>query len=196
MNARRSLNIFFAVLVFGLAAAFSVSAVAAETYKLDPELTSVVFRAKYIGVTYAYGRFNGPTGSFIFDDSSPAKNFIEIQLNAKDVDTAVEKRDKHLRSPDFFNAGEYPIVSFKSTSVKKIAKDTYEVSGTLTLLGNTRPLSVKVQETGSGKDPWGNFRRGFETSFTIKRSEFGMNFMLAGVSDEVAITVSVGGIRQ
>lgn len=196
MNARRSLNIFFAVLIFGLMAAFSISAHAAETYKLDPELTSIVFRAKYIDVTYAYGRFNGPTGSFIFDDSSPANNFIEIQLTAKDIDTAVEKRDKHLRSPDFFNAGEYPIVSFKSTSVKKIAKDTYEVSGTLTLLGNTRPLSVKVQETGSGKDPWGNFRRGFETSFTIKRSEFGMNFMLAGVSDEVAITVSVGGIRQ
>ena len=146
-----------------------------------------------IEISFGFPTF---TGSFIFDDSSPANNFIEIQLTAKDIDTAVEKRDKHLRSPDFFNAGEYPIVSFKSTSVKKIAKDTYEVSGTLTLLGNTRPLSVKVQETGSGKDPWGNFRRGFETSFTIKRSEFGMNFMLAGVSDEVAITVSVGGIRQ
>ncbi len=196
MNARRSLNIFFAVMVFGMAAAFSVSAVSAETYKLDPAHTSVVFRVKYVGVTYVYGRFNGPTGSFVFDESSPSKNSIEMQVNAKDVDTAVEKRDKHLKSPDFFNAAEYPLVSFKSSSVKKLNTDTYEVSGNITLLGKSRLLSVKAQGTGSGKDPWGNFRRGFETSFTIKRSDFGMNFMLGGVSDEVVITVSVSGIRQ
>ena len=196
MNSRRFLNIFSAVLVFGLLAIFSVSAYAAETYKLDPAHTSVVFRVKYVGVTYVYGRFNGPTGSFVFDESSPSKSSIEMQVNAKDVDTAVEKRDKHLKSPDFFNAAEYPLVSFKSSSVKKLNTDTYEVSGNITLLGQSRPLSVKVQSTGSGKDPWGNFRRGFETSFTIKRSDFGMNFMLGGVSDEVVITVSVSGIRQ
>lgn len=66
MNARRSLNTFFTVLIFGLVAAFSISAHAAETYKPDPELTSIVFRAKYIDVTYAYGRFNGPTGVSIW----------------------------------------------------------------------------------------------------------------------------------
>ena len=196
MNARHSLKIFLAVLIFGLVAAFSVSAYAAETYKLDPGHTSVVFRVKHLGVAYVYGRFNGPTGSFMFDESSPAKSSIEVQVNAKNVDTAVEKRDNHLRSPDFFNAGEHPLVIFKSTSVKKLDNDTYEVAGNLTLIGKSRPLTVKARHTGSGKDPWGNFRRGFETSFTIKRSEFGMNFMLGGVSDDVVITVSVEGIRQ
>ena len=196
MNARHSLKIFLAVLIFGLVAAFSVSAYAAETYKLDPGHTSVVFRVKHLGVAYVYGRFNGPTGSFVFDESSPAKSSIEVQVNAKNVDTAVEKRDNHLRSPDFFNAGEHPLVIFKSTSVKKLDNDTYEVAGNLTLIGKSRPLTVKARHTGSGKDPWGNFRRGFETSFTIKRSEFGMNFMLGGVSDDVVITVSVEGIRQ
>ena len=196
MNERHCLKILLAVWIFGLVAAFSFSAYAAETYKLDPGHTSVVFRIKHLGVAYVYGRFNGPTGSFVFDESSPAKSSIEVQVNAKDVDTAVEKRDNHLRSPDFFNAGEHPLVSFKSTSVKKLDNDTYEVAGNLTLIGKSRPLTVKARHTGSGKDPWGNFRRGFETSFTIKRSEFGMNFMLGGVSDDVAITVSVEGIRQ
>ncbi|MGD9066870.1 MAG: YceI family protein, partial [Desulfobacterales bacterium] len=65
-----------------------------------------------------------------------------------------------------------------------------------TLLGKTRPITVEVNATGAGKDPWGNFRRGFETSFSIKRSDFGMTFMLGGVSDEVNLTVSVEGIRQ
>jgi polyisoprenoid-binding protein YceI len=132
----------------------------------------------------------------VFDESSPANSSIKVRLNTKNVDTAVEKRDNHLRSPDFFNAEDHPIISFTSTSVKKLNDDTYEVSGNLTLLGKSRPLSVKAQNTGSGRDPWGNFRQGFETTFTIKRSEFGMNFMLGGISDEVVITVSVTGIRQ
>ena len=158
--------------------------------------TSIIFRVKHLGTAFAYGRINGPSGSFVFDESAPSKSAIEIQAEAKNVDTAVEKRDNHLRSPDFFNAGEHPLVSFKSKSVKKLSENTYEVSGDFTLLGKTRPITVEVQATGGGKDPWGNFRRGFETSFSIKRSDYGMGFMIGGVSDEVNLTVSVEGIRQ
>jgi polyisoprenoid-binding protein YceI len=77
-----------------------------------------------------------------------------------------------------------------------VSEDTYEVAGDLALHGVTRPLTVKVQRTGSGKDPWGGFRIGFETTFTIKRSDFGMNFMMEGVGDEVRIILSIEGIRQ
>jgi len=196
MTVRSSLNIFTALLAVGLVAAVWVPVSAAEIYKLDPTLSAIVFRAKYQGVAIVYGRFNGPTGSLVFDESAPAKSAIEVRLNAKDVDTAVEKRDKHLKSPDFFNAAQHPLVTFKSTSVKKINNDTYRVTGNLTLLGKSRPIAVSANHTGAGKDPWGNFLRGFETSFKIKRSEFGMNFMLNGVDDEVVIIVSVTGIRQ
>ena len=137
-----------------------------------------------------------PSGQFMFDEASPSKGSINLQVDAKNVDTNVDKRDNHLRSPDFFNVADHPLISFKSTSIKKLNANTYDVSGDLTLLGKTRPISVKAKDTGSGKDPWGNFRRGFESSFTIKRSEFGMDFMLGGLSDEVNITVSVEGIRQ
>ena len=196
MKALHMSNRSLATLVLGLLVVFSLPAFASETYKLDPGHTSIVFRVKHLGIAYVYGRFNGPTGSFVFDESSPSKSTIEMQAEAKNVDTAVEKRDNHLRSPDFFNAGEYPLVSFKSKSVKKLSEDTYGVSGDLTLLGKTRPITVEVHATGAGKDPWGGFRRGFETSFSIKRSEFGMGFMMGGVSDEVNLTVSVEGIRQ
>ncbi|CAB1055980.1 Protein yceI precursor [Olavius sp. associated proteobacterium Delta 1] len=196
MSLQRNLNKFPAILAFVLLAILSVSAYAAETYKLDPEHTSVVYRVKYSGVTFVYGRFNGPTGTFLFDEALPSKSSIDMQVDANNIDTAVAKRDNHLKSPDFFNAGEHPLVTFKSTSVKKLNSGTYQVTGNLTLLGKSHKLTVNAKHTGSGKDPWGNFRRGFETSFTIKRSDFGMDFMLGGVSDEVGITVSVSGIRQ
>jgi polyisoprenoid-binding protein YceI len=196
MKTHRILNISRFIFIIGLLGIFSSLAYAAETYNLDPGHTSIVFRVKHLGIAYVFGRFNGPTGSFVFDESSPSKSAIEMQAEAKNIDTAVEKRDNHLKSPDFFNAEEFPLVSFKSNSVKKLSESTYEVSGDLTLLGKTRPITVEVHATGAGKDPWGNFRRGFETSFSIKRSEFGMGFMMGGVSDEVNLTVSVEGIRK
>ena len=196
MKALNMSNKSLAILVISLLVVFSLPALAAETYKVDPAHTSIVFRVKHLGIAYVYGRFNGPTGSFVFDESSPPKSTIEMQADTKNVDTAVEKRDTHLKSPDFFNAEKYPLISFKSKSVKKLDDSTYEVSGDLTLLGKTRQITVKANATGAGKDPWGNFRRGFETSFSIKRSEFGMDFMMGGISDEVNLTVSVEGIRQ
>lgn len=185
-----------AILLASVLIPFSFSLSMAETYKLDPDHVSVVFRVKHLGVTYVFGHFNGPTGSFTFDEAAPANHSIQMQVKAANIHTGVEKRDKHLRSPDFFNAAEFPLVTFKSTSIKKIDNDSFEVSGDLTLLGKTRPITAKARQTGSGKDPWGGYRRGFEATFTIKRSDFGMDFMLGGVSDEVELTVSVEGIRQ
>ena len=196
MKKNRILNVSQFISILGLLVIFSSLASAAETYKLDPAHTSIVFRVKHLGIAYVFGRFNGPTGAIVFDETSPSKSAVEMQAETKNVDTAVEKRDNHLRSPDFFNAGEYPLVSFKSKSVKKLSENTYAVSGDLALLGKTRPITVEVHATGAGKDPWGNFRRGFQTSFSIKRSDFGMDFMMDGVSDEVHLTVSVEGIRQ
>ena len=196
MTSKKATITGLLILALILLASFLNPAAAAETYKLDPAHTSVVFRIKHLGVAYVYGRFNGPTGSFVFDESSPAKSSIEMQVDAKNVDTAVQKRDNHLKSPDFFNAGEHPLITFKSTSVKKSGKDSYDISGNLTLLGKTKPITVKARQTGTGKDPWGNYRRGFETSFTVNRSDFGMDFMMKVAADDILLTVSVEGIRQ
>jgi len=169
---------------------------ASENYTVDTAHTYILFRVKHFNIGHSYGRLNGATGAFVLDDASPANSRIEMQVMAKDVDTYDSKRDKHLQSPDFFDVEQHPVITFKSTAVKKRETDLYEITGDLTLLGKTRPITVQVRQTGSGKDPWGNYRRGFETTFTIKRSEFGMDFLLDAVSDEVELTVSVEGIRQ
>ena len=169
---------------------------AAATYLLDPAHTYILFRVKHLDIGYSYGRFNGPEGVIEWDDAAPEKSRVEMSVSAGNVDTEVDKRDQHLRSADFFNVDQHKMITFKSTSVKKTGDTTFDVTGDLTFLGKTRPVTVAVQQTGAGKDPWGKYRTGFETTFTIKRSEWGMNFMLNGVSDEVNVTVSTEGIRQ
>ena len=172
------------------------SLLASETYKVDSAHTFIVFKVLHLNLGYAYGRFNNPVGTVVWDENNPASSTIEMQVNAKDVDTNVAKRDDDLRSANFFNAEKYPTISFKSTSFKKVGADAFEISGDLTLLGQTRSVTVTAQQTGAGKDPWGNYRRGFETSFTFKRSEWSMDFMLQGVGDEVMLMVSMEGVRQ
>jgi len=136
---------------------------AAELYRLDPDHTSIVFRVKHLNVAYVFGSFYKSSGMIRIEENDPSRSTIEMQVMADSVSTHVDKRDKHLRSPDFFDIKKYPTISFKSRSVKPIDDSSYKVSGELTLLGKTRPLVVTVSETGSGKDPWGKFRKGFKT---------------------------------
>jgi polyisoprenoid-binding protein YceI len=192
-------SFFVAITIFmalGLLAVFSHPAAATETYQVDPVHSAAVFRIKHLGIAYLYGRFNDLSGTLKIDDKTPANSAVEVYAKTKNIDTFNSERDNHLRSPDFFDAKKFDIISFKSKSFTKVSKDMYEVTGDLALHGVTRPLTVKVQRTGSGKDPWGGFRIGYETTFSIRRSDFGMNFMMKGVGDEVRIILSIEGIRQ
>lgn len=192
---RRTLRIFMGMTLCFMLLSGAVPA-AADTYQMDPAHSYILFRVKHLDIGYSYGRFNGPEGVIEWDDAAPENSRVEMSVSAGNVDTAVDKRDQHLRSADFFNVDQYKMITFKSTSVKKTGDTTFDVTGDLTFLGKTRPVTVAVQQTGAGKDPWGKYRTGFETTFTIKRSEWGMNFMLNGVSDEVNVTVSAEGVQQ
>jgi len=184
------------LMIIGLLLGFSFPAAATPTYEVDPVHSAAIFRIKHLGIAYVYGRFNDLSGTLKIDDEAPANSAVEIYAKTKSVDTFNSQRDDHLRSSDFFDAKKFPIISFKSKSFTKTDKDMYEVTGDLTIHGVTRTLTVEVQRTGSGKDPWGGYRTGFETIFTIKRSDFGMNFMMGGVGDEVRIILSIEGIRK
>jgi polyisoprenoid-binding protein YceI len=182
--------------IAGAALLLAVPALAAETYEVDPVHSAVIFRVGHLGVSHTYGRFNDISGQVVLDAADPSKSSVEITVKADSVDTFSEKRDQHLKSPDFFNAKQFPELTFKSRSVKKTGESEFEVAGDLTLHGVTRPVTVKVQHLGSGSDPWGGYRAGFETTFDIRRSDFGMDYMPGGVSDEVRLIVAVEGVRK
>jgi len=168
---------------------------AADTYNVDGVHSYALFKIKHLAVGYSYGRFNEVSGTLSLDTARPEKSSVELTVKAASVDTANPKRDQHLKSPDFFNAKQFPEITFKSTSVKLTGKDTAAVTGELTLHGVTRTIVAEVAHTGSGKDPWGGVRAGFEATFSVKRSDFGMTFMQDGLSDEVQVIVSVEGVK-
>jgi polyisoprenoid-binding protein YceI len=168
----------------------------ADNYKVDPMHSSLIFRTKHFGIGHIYGRFNEFSGTFRLNEQNPADGALQMEIKAASVDTAIDKRDAHLKGPDFFNVKQFPTISFKSTKFKKLDDSSYEVTGDLTLHGVTKPVTVKLERIGSAKDPMGGYRTGLETTFTIKRTDFDMKFGLEGVADEVRITLAVEGVRQ
>ncbi len=169
---------------------------AADVYHFDPVHSFVQFRIKHLSISNVSGNFTDFNGTLEIDPENPTKNSIEAYVTVRSINTNTPKRDNHLRSPDFFNAKYFPKVAFKSRAWKKIDSDTFEVTGNLTLHGVTRPLTVKLLQTGAGKDPWGGYRIGFESSFTINRKDYKMGKMDDSVGGRVNVTVSIEAVRE
>lgn len=160
----------------------------AATFQVDAVHSSVLFRVKHMNTSYLWGRFNGVSGKVNLDDASPA---IDVQVKVDSIDTANAKREAHLKGPDFFNAKQFPTISFKSTKIARSGEAAYDVEGTLTLHGVSHPIKVRVERTGTNPGPRGGTITGIATTFNIKRADYGMNLMLEGVSDDVMLVVSL-----
>jgi len=181
-----SLAVVATVLWFSVGSA--TSAGPGGGHKLDTAHTAVYFRIQHLGMSYTYGRFNDVAGEVVVGGEGHESSF-SFTIKAASIDTHNDKRDQHLRSPDFFNAKQYPVITFKSTGAHAHGGKLH-VNGDLTLHGVTKPISTMVTKMGEGKDPWGNYRVGYASEFTIKRSDFGMNKMLEAVGDEVELMMS------
>jgi polyisoprenoid-binding protein YceI len=171
-------------------------AASAETFQVDPVHSSVNYRIKHMNLSYSYGRFNAIAGTFDLDPADPAKGVFDFTVKTDTIDTGVAKRDGHLKSPDFFNARQFPTITFKSKSVASAGENTYDVTGDLTLHGVTKSVTLKVEQTGKGPGMGGRGAVGLLTSFTIKRSDFGMKNMIGPVGDDVRVEVAIEGNRR
>lgn len=167
-------------------------ATAADTYEIDAAHSMIIFRAKHNGVAYNYGRFNEFSGQLTMAEDI-SKSTVSFEVKTASIDTANEKRDQHLRSSDFFSAKQFPVITFNSTevSMKEGEEDMLSVTGDLELHGVKKSITVDVEITGRGTGREGEALIGFESTFTIKRSEFGMTYGIGPVSDDIRITVSV-----
>jgi polyisoprenoid-binding protein YceI len=170
----------------------SLPAQAAETYQADTVHSSVIFRVKHLDTSFAYGRFNDISGTFLLDKESPLHSKLDFVVKSASIDTGSPKRDQHLKGPDFFNVVQYPTISFKSKHVAA-SGEGFEVTGDLTMHGTTKPVTVQVIPTGSSTGQMGKIA-GIESTFTIKRSDYGMKGMIPMLGDDVRVTVSVEGV--
>lgn len=179
-----------------LALLSSAALTMADNFTIDPLHSSVVFKIAHFDTSNFYGRFGRVDGTITVENGAPTA--LNIRVDADSIDTNSKERDDHLRGPDFFDVKQFPDITFKSTTVKA-AEDgkSFEVTGDLSLHGVTKPITVTLAKTGQGKNMKGVDILGFETSFTIKRSEFGMSgFLNKGVGDEVTLTVSFETVKQ
>ncbi|MFA6045508.1 MAG: YceI family protein [Phycisphaerales bacterium] len=162
------------------------------SFSLDPVHSYVIFQIKHLGTSNSYGMFHEPSGKLVMA-TDPAASTLEISVPAEKVDTGSDKRDQHLRSPDFFSVKEFPAITFKSTSFKPAGNNAFEVTGDLTLHGVTKPVTTKLEVLGSGKGMKGEDILGAETKFTIKRSDWGMKTYVkeGALGDDVTLTVAI-----
>lgn len=189
--------------VAALAAAFSlpsapatdvVTTPAGNEWQVDGGHSSVVFKVKHAGASWFYGVFTAVAGKIVFDEQKLDASSVSIEIDAESVQTRDEKRDQHLRGPDFFDCKQYPKITFASTSWKKSGSG-FEVAGELELHGVKKPVTATVTPTGTGE--FYGKRAGFEATFVVKRSEFGMDYGVAKnvLGDDVHMTVAIEAVQ-
>lgn len=181
-----------------LAAAPTASAQAEQSgaFAVDTVHSALNFSLGYSqGVSEFAGRFNQFSGSFNMNSDNPSASVLEITVNAASIDTNNDDRDAHLRNPDFFNTALHKNITFVGESFEKTGENTFNVTGELTMLGETKTITAKVTKLGEGEGRRGGQVQGIKSVFTITRSEFGMNYGVdnGALGDEVTITLRAFG---
>ena len=191
------LKILFTATLIALAAAMPAQA---ENYVMDTAKAHafIEFKVKHLGYSWLIGRFNTFEGTFSFDEHNPKANKAQVTIDVASLDSNHAERDKHLRSADFFDAATYPSASFVSTGFKDHGNGKGVLRGKFTLRGVSKQIAIDVSQIGTGPDPWGGYRRGFEGTTTLHLSDYNMKkaAMLGPAAENVELFLSIEGIRK
>jgi len=187
----------FSLVALALLLAVQTPRATAADYVLDDQHTSVVFTTSHFGFSYTYGMFGKYAGKFSVDMKNPSTATFQFVIDAASLDTKSEKRDEHLRGPDFFNVKQFPQITFTSRSVEPVNDGkTLNITGDLQLHGETKSIVLPLTYVGAGKGPYGDDRIGFVGRMVVKRSDFGMGAMAPQIGDEVTVLISFEGLLQ
>jgi polyisoprenoid-binding protein YceI len=160
-----------------LALAGLPGAALASTWDIDPSHSQVGFAVKHLMITDVKGDFKKFAGTVEMDDKDPTKSKIDLTIETDSISTGDEKRDAHLKGPDFFDAAKFPKLTFKSTKIAKVGKDKYKVTGDLTMRDQTKPVELMVEGPGKAiKDPWGGTRTAVSAQGKLKRKAWGITW--------------------
>jgi polyisoprenoid-binding protein YceI len=171
-------------------------------WQIDPAHSEIQFSARHMMISTVRGRFRQFSGTVEADDQNPTAARVEVQIDAASIDTGDDKRDAHLRSPDFLNVEQYPYITFKSTKVEQRDATHGQITGDLTIRDVTKPVVLEVEYAGMAKSPWGTISAGFSAHTRINRKDWGLNWNVALetggwlVSDEIRVDIEVELVKQ
>ena len=174
-----------------------------ETYKIDPIHSFPHFGVDHFGVTTIWGRFEKMNGTFTVDRAAK-KGSVDLSIETatattgdSDKGSRARSRDDHLRQADFFNVAEFPRMTYKSTNVKFNGDNPSEVEGQLTLLGVTKPVTIKIDRWVCRENPMNKRAMcGGDASGSFKRTDFGMKYLVPAVGDEVKLKINFEGYKE
>jgi polyisoprenoid-binding protein YceI len=178
--------------VLAVLALAALPALAQDTYKIDPVHSEVSFKVRHL-LAKVSGRFTKFSGDIKIDTKDISKSSVEVSIDAASINTDVEARDNHLRSDAFFDVAKYPAITFKSTSVKEVAKGKLEITGDFTVHGVTKRITFPITNAGTQAGPKpGTVVAGFiDGALTIDRQDYGVSYGKGMVGDEVAISLNI-----
>jgi polyisoprenoid-binding protein YceI len=180
------------VLALGLLATAAVAQV--ETYKIDPNHSSIAFSLRHIISNYS-SSFTKITGEIALDRANLENSTVQATIDVEALNTANEARDKHIKGPDFFEVAKFPTATFKSKSFKKTGEDTFDITGDLTIKDVTKEVVLKATNLGFGPGMRpGTFVTGWEATTVLKKSEFGLAgpaMLQKALGDNVALTINI-----
>jgi len=174
--------------------AFSASPLMAASYTIDPQHTFVSFAINHLGFSTVRGKFDRQSGTMEFDPATKTAS-VSITIDASSIDTGYDKRDQHLNSPDFLNVVENPTIEFQSTAVTWNGDRLSTVTGDLTILGVSKPVTLKIMAMKCGEHPFNHKQScGFDAEGMIKRSDFGVNYGIPMIGETMNLQVEVEAI--
>jgi polyisoprenoid-binding protein YceI len=147
-----------------------------QEYKLDSAHSSVGFAVRHMMFAKVRGRFGAFRGTIALDAEHLDRSSVEVEIDAASIDTGTADRDNHLRSADFFDAEQFPKLTFKSTRIEHQGGDRYAVHGKLAIRGVERDVTLAAEYGGLAKDPWGNERALFTATGSLDRREYGLKW--------------------
>jgi polyisoprenoid-binding protein YceI len=172
------------------------------SWQIDLSHSHIQFSVRHMMISKVRGRFEQFSGNVELDEQNPANSRVEVQIEAASIDTKSADRDKHLRSPDFFDAEQFPYLTFKSKRVEQIDATHGRIIGDLTIRDVTREVVLDTEYAGQAKSPWGTTSAGFSAETKINRKEWGLNWNVALetggwlVSDEITISIELELVQQ
>ena len=155
---------------------FSTALFAQTTWNVDNAHSNVKFTVTHLVISEVEGYFKNFKGSITSNNADFNDASVDFSVDINSINTDNENRDKHLKSDDFFNAEQYPNMTFKSTSFKKVSGNKYKLTGNLTIRNITKTVTFDVTYGGTVKDPWGNTKAGFKATTVINRFDYNLKW--------------------